>query len=479
MHTNSPPPTEPTAAPAERQPWTILLLLAVAQFMVILDITVVNVALPSIGRALEFAPGDLQWVVTAYVLFTGGLLLLGGRAADLLGRRRVFLTGLATFTTASLVSGLATSPEMLIVARAAQGLGAALLSPAALSIITTTYSGAQRTTALSTWGAIGGAGAAAGVLFGGMLTTWLSWEWIFFINVPVGLATALLTLRLVPSPGPRLGRHRELDLVGALTGTAGLVTLIYAIDGAATHGWGSTRTLGLLALSAAVFAAFAAIERSVNRPLVPPATWRVRSLVSSATMMLGATGILIGAFFLNSIYLQAVLDASALETGLAFLPFALIIGLAAHLGSHALQRAGARAVVVGGLVLSAGGALLLAMAPDQASYATDLLPGFLLIGGGIGLVFVTVSITAMAEVTHDDAGLASGLMQTSHEIGAALGVAVMSTIATTAGAGGSVAAGYGDGFIAAAVIAGVLALLALVAVPSFRPAPGMARAAAH
>ena len=368
---------------------------------------------------------------------------------------------------------------MLIVARAAQGLGAALLSPAALSIITTTYSGAQRTTALSTWGAIGGAGAAAGVLFGGMLTTWLSWEWIFFINVPVGLATALLSLRLVPTPGMRLGRHRELDLVGALTGTAGLVTLIYAIDGAATHGWGSTRTLGLLALSAAVFAAFAAIERSVNRPLVPPATWRVRSLVSSATMMLGATGILIGAFFLNSIYLQAVLDASALETGLAFLPFALIIGLAAHLGSHALQRAGARAVVVGGLVLSAGGALLLAMAPDQASYATDLLPGFLLIGGGIGLVFVTVSITAMAEVTHDDAGLASGLMQTSHEIGAALGVAVMSTIATTAGAGGSVAAGYGDGFIAAAVIAGVLALLALVAVPSFRPAPGMARAAAH
>src|SRR5215207_5461180 len=325
---------QPSEKDPARQPWTILVLLAIAQFMVILDVTVVNVALPSIGTDLGFAPGDLQWVVTAYVLFTGGLLLLGGRAADLLGRRRVFLAGLATFTTASLVSGLATSPEMLIVARAAQGLGAALLSPAALSIITTTYSGAQRTTALSTWGAIGGAGAAAGVLFGGMLTTWLSWEWVFFINVPVGIATALLAWRLVRSRSPRLGRHRELDLVGALTGTAGLVTLIYAIDGAATHGWGSTRTLGLLALSAAVFAAFAAIERSVNRPLVPPATWRVRSLVSSATMMLGATGILIGAFFLNSIYLQAVLDASALETGLAFLPFALVIGVFAHLASH-------------------------------------------------------------------------------------------------------------------------------------------------
>jgi EmrB/QacA subfamily drug resistance transporter len=479
VHSTSPPPTDSSAAQPERRPWTILLLLAVAQFMVILDITVVNVALPSIGRALEFAPGDLQWVVTAYVLFTGGLLLLGGRAADLFGRRRVFLTGLVTFTAASLASGLATSPEMLIVARAAQGLGAALLSPAALSIITTTYSGAQRTTALSTWGAIGGAGAAAGVLFGGMLTAWLSWEWVFFINVPVGVVAALLTVRLVPSPGPRLGRHRDLDLVGALTGTAGLVTLIYAIDGAASHGWGSARTLGLLAIGAALLAAFAATERSVNRPLVPPATWRIRSLVSSATMMLGATGILIGAFFLNSIYLQELLDASALETGLAFLPFTLIIGLAAHLGSHALQRAGARAVVVGGLALSTGGALLLAMAPDQASYATDLLPGFLMIGGGIGLVFVTVSITAMAEVTHDDAGLASGLMQTSHEIGAALGVAVMSTIATTAGAGGTVAAGYGDGFIAAAVIAAVLALLALVAVPSLRPAPGTARAAAH
>jgi len=446
--------------------------------MVILDITVVNVALPSIGQALKFAPADLQWVVTAYVLFTGGLLLLGGRAADLFGRRRVFLSGLVTFTAASLASGLATSPEMLIAARAAQGLGAALLSPASLSIITTTYSGAQRTTALSTWGAIGGAGAAAGVLFGGMLTAWLSWEWVFFINVPVGIVAGLLTLHLVPSPGPRIGRYRELDLLGALTVMAGLVTLVYGIDGAATHGWSSARTLGLLSLAAALLATFAAIERSVQRPLVPSATWRSRSLVSSATMMLGSTGILIGAFFLNSIYLQEVLNASALETGLAFLPFALIIGVAAHLGTQLIGRVGPRATVVGGLGLASSGALLLAAAPDQASYATDLLPGLLMIGGGIGLVFVTVSITAMADVTDDNAGLASGLMQTSHEIGAALGVAVMATVAATAGAGTEIAAGYGNGFIAAAVIAGALALLALVSVPTTRPV-GAVRLAAH
>ncbi|MCA1698115.1 MAG: MFS transporter [Actinobacteria bacterium] len=478
MHGRTRQPRDVTGPDSSRRPWTILALLAVAQFMVILDITVVNVALPSIGQALNFAPADLQWVVTAYVLFTGGLLLLGGRAADLFGRRRIFIAGLLTFTSASLVSGLASSPDMLIFACAVQGLGAALLSPAALSIITTTYSGAQRTAALSVWGAIGGAGAAAGVLFGGMLTAWLSWEWVFFINVPVGLVALPLALRLLPTPGPRVGRHSELDLAGALTVTGGLVTLVYAIDGAATYGWGSTRTLGLLALGVGLLAAFAQIERTVKRPLVPPATWRLRSLVSSATMMLGATAILIGAFFLNSLYLQDALGASALETGLAFLPFALIIGLTAHLGTHALQRTGARAVVVGGLVVAAAGALLLSVAPDQASYAADLLPGLLMMGAGIGLVFVTVSITAMADVTDHDAGVASGLMQTSHEIGAALGVAVMSTVATTASAGTTVAAGYGDGFIATALVAGILALLALLSVPTVRPAT-TARVAAH
>jgi EmrB/QacA subfamily drug resistance transporter len=466
MHA-SPGPHSSQPGPDTRQSWTVLVLLAIAQFMVILDVTVVNVALPSIGSALTFAPDDLQWVVTAYVLVTGGLLLLGGRAADLFGRRRVFLAGLVTFTAASLASGLAVSPEMLIAARAAQGLGAALMSPAALSIVTTTYSGAQRTTALSVWGAIGAAGAAAGVLFGGMLTAWLSWEWVFFINVPVGIAAGLLALHFIPRPGSRRGRHRELDLTGAAVGTGGLATLIYAIDGAATHGWGSARTLVLLAVGLALLGAFAAIERSVKRPLVPPVTWRTRSLVSSAAMMLGATAILVGAFFLNSLYLQQVLDASALETGLAFLPLALVIGVGAHLASHVLPRLGARTVVLGGLALMVGGALLLALAPDHASYSADLLPGFLALGLGVGLVFPTVSITAMADVTHDDAGMASGLMQTSHELGAALGVAVLSAVATAANA--TPALGYEAGFFAAAGIAGLLGLLALVSVPTIRP----------
>jgi MFS family permease len=258
---------------AARSPWTILVLLAVAQFMVILDITVVNVALPSIGRDLGFARGDLQWVVTAYVLFTGGLLLLDGRMADLLGRRRVFLSGLTLFTAASFASGLAVSPGAPIVSRAAQGLGAAMLSPAALSIITATYTGEQRTTALSAWGAIAAGGAAAGVLFGGVITTCLSWQWIFFINVPIGVATVILALRLVPNHRASAGFVRELDLAGALCLVGGLVVLVYAIEGTTTRGWGSARTLLLLALSAGLLTAFATLERRVLRPLVPPATW--------------------------------------------------------------------------------------------------------------------------------------------------------------------------------------------------------------
>ena len=461
------------APPSDRRPWTILLLAAVAQFMVVLDVTVVNVALPSVGRDLTFSPADLQWVVTAYVLITGGLLILGGRAADVFGRRRTFLAGLALFTAASLASGLAQSPALLIGARAAQGLGAALMSPAALSIVTTSYSGSQRTAALSIWGAIGAGGAAAGVLFGGILTAWLSWRWVFFINVPLGVATGLLALRLVPRAA---GRPRSLDVGGALALTGGLVTLVYALDGAATHGWGSARTLLLLGAAAALLVAFATVERRVVFPLVAPATWRVRSLVSSAAMMLGATAILVGAFFLNSIYLQDVLGASALETGLAFLPLALIIGVGAHLAPRALSRLGARSVVVAGLALMAGGSLLLALAPGDAGYVTDLLPGYLALGFGAGLVFPAVSITAMADVVHDDAGMASGLMQTSHELGAALGVAVLSAVATAAGA--TPALGYEDGSLAAAAIALVLGALALVSVPTTRPL-STARAFAH
>jgi EmrB/QacA subfamily drug resistance transporter len=459
----------------ERRSWAVLALLAVAEFMVILDVTVVNVALPSIGESLRFDPSDLSWVITAYVLLTGGLMLLGGRAADLLGRRRVFLAGLLLFTAASLASGLAWSPASLIASRAVQGLGAAMLLPSALAIVTTTYAGAQRAKALAIWGALGSAGAAAGVLLGGVLTTLLSWEWVFFVNVPVGIAVAFGARTVVAVDGPRSLSLRALDLAGALSVMSGLVVLVYAIDGTATHGWGSARTLALLGIAAALLAAFVAIERGARQPLVPPATWRTRSLVAAAGTMLGATGLLVGAFYLNTVYLQGVLGWSALEAGLAFLPMMLLTLLGAHAASHLLAHLGTRGVTAAGLALMAGGALLLAAAPSDAGFLADLLPGFALLGLGAGLGFPAVSVTAMADVRHEGAGLASGMMTTAHELGGALGVAVLSAIATVAP---DAATGYGDGFTVAAIIAGALALVSLLALPVVRPAPGV-RVAMH
>jgi EmrB/QacA subfamily drug resistance transporter len=471
-------PRRQPGPPPRRRPWSVLVLLSVAQFMVILDATVVNVALPSIGRALHFAAGDLPWVVTAYVLFSGGLVLLGGRASDVVGRRATLLAGLAVFTAASLASGLAPSAGALIAARAGQGLGAALLTPAALSIIVATYSGAQRAAALSTWGALGGGGAAAGVLAGGILTSWLGWRSVFLVNVPVGVVAGLLSLRLVP-PGARARVRRELDLPGALLVVAGLVALVYALAGTPEHGWGSGRTLLLLAISFGLLAAFTVVERGARRPLLPPRTWRTRSLAAGAAVMLGATGILVGTFFLNSLYLQDVMGASALRAGLEFLPLVVVIGLGAHLTSRLLPRIGSRALAVAGLVLMGGGALLLSGVPAQAGYVTGLLPGLLLIGAGTGLVFPAASVTAMADVATDRAGLASGLMTAAHEIGAALGVAVFSAVATAqAAAGGGFAAGYRHGFTVVAAVAAGLALAALLVLPAVRPGPG-ARAAVH
>jgi EmrB/QacA subfamily drug resistance transporter len=463
---------EESSTTTAREPWRPLVVLCIAQFMVILDATVVNVALPSIGRDLGFATNDLQWVVTAYVLMTGGLMLLGGRMADLFGRRAVFLTGLLVFTAASLASGLAPTSGALIAARAAQGLGAAMLSPGALSIITATYTDAQRTTALSAWGAIGGAGAPAGLLLGGMLTTWLSWEWVFFINVPVGIATAMLARRIVPSTSTGAGSWRELDLPGAAAVVSGLVVLVYAVEGTSSHGWGSARTLGLLGLAGALLTAFAAIERRAHRPLIPTATWRIRSLVSSSTVILGVTGILVGTFFINSLLLQNVLQASALETGLAFLPLCVVVGAAAHVGPRLLRRFGARGLVVVGLALIACGDLLLTGATAHASYASDLLPGFLLVGFGLGLTFVPLSVAAMSEIPSERAGAASGLLTTAHEIGGAFGVAVFSAVAVGSGAAGGAlfVGGYGNAALVAAASATAMAVVALIAIPPLRPA---------
>ncbi|HWI75428.1 MAG TPA: MFS transporter [Baekduia sp.] len=457
-----------------RRPWSVLALLVVAQFMVILDITIVNVALPSIGRALDFTPSGLPWVVTTYVLCSGGLLLVGGRLADLVGRRRTFLAGLSLFTLASLACGLAPSAGTLIVARAFQGAGAALMTPSALAILTTTYVGAQRATALSIWGAVASAGVGIGVIAGGMLTTWLSWEWVFLVNVPVGVVTVALTPRVIPASAAAAagGGLRDLDLPGAAAVVAGLVALVYAISGAADHGWASARTLGLGAVALLLLGAFAAIERRVARPLLAPAIWRVPTVTTGAVFMLCATGLMTGTFFLNSVYLQGVLGWSALETGLAFLPLVGAIGLGVHATSRAVARVGSRALIAGGLALVGAGALLLALAPDDARYAADVLPGLLVVGLGVGLAFPAVSIAAMSDVDHARAGSASGLLSTAHEVGAALGVAVLSSVAASGAGAAGFGAGYGDAFLVAAIVAGVLAALAVVAVPVVRPAPG-------
>jgi EmrB/QacA subfamily drug resistance transporter len=454
----------------EQRSWALLALLAVAQFMVVLDVTVVNVALPAIADAFALGEGRLAWVITAYVLFTGGLMLLGGRLADLTDRRAVFLAGLGLFTGASLASGLAWSGTALIVSRALQGAGAALLLPAALSIVTTAYTGRQRAVALGVWSALGSAGAAAGVLLGGVLVTLLDWRWIFFVNVPVGIALAVLAPRLIAAAPARRPAGARLDLLGAGTLLGGLVSLVLAIEGAAEHGWTSARTLGLAAAAALLLTAFAAVERSGARPLVPPATWRKRSLVSGAAMMLAATGVLVGAFFLGSLYLQRTLGATALETGLAFLPLALVIFAGAHLTQHLLPKVGTRPPMAAGMLLAAGGALLLSGAPADAGYAADLLPGFLALGLGVGMALVAVSVVTMDRVGHEDAGLASGLLSTAHELGAAIGVAVLGAV-TAAG-------GTGDAFAVSAGVAIAGALAALVAVPPARPEPG-ARMALH
>jgi len=403
-------------------------------------------------------------------------VLLGGRAADVAGRRRVFLTGLTAFTAASLASGLAPSAGALIAARAGQGIGAALLTPAALSVITTTYAGAQRATALGIWGAIGGAGAAVGVLAGGILTTWLGWRSVFLVNAPVGVVAGLLSLHLVPRHEPRSRFVRELDLPGAGLAVAGLVTRAYALAGAPGHGWGSARTLLLLALAFVLLVAFAAVERSVRRPLVPVQIWRTRSLLAGVVVMLGSTGVLVATFFLNSLYLQGVQHASALRVGLEFLPLAVVVGASAHLASRLLPRAGSRVLIVAGLVVMGGGALLLTGVTARSGYLAGFLPGLLVVGLGTGLVLPATAITAMNDIAHDRAGLASGLITTAHEIGAALGVAVFSAVAVATG--GGIGAGYQHGFTIGAAVACGLAVVAALLVPAVRPAAG-ARVAVH
>jgi EmrB/QacA subfamily drug resistance transporter len=446
-----------------------------AQILVVLDISVVNTALPTIGASLALQSSDLQWMVTAYLLMSGGGLLLGGRIADLLPRRRVFMVGMLVFTAASLVSGFASSAGELIAARGVQGAGAALMTPAALSLIMTTYQGAQRARGLALWGAIGGLGIAAGVVVGGALTTWAGWQAIFWVNVPIGVVALIVAARVLPRETVKRSSLAQFDALGAVTAVSGLALLMFAISGTESHGWTSARTILELSAAAALLIGFVLVERGSAQPLVHPHTWRIKSLVSGTVVMLGVTGVLVGAVFLGSIFFQTVLGYSPLRAGLAFLPLAAALVVGTHLAAHVSAHASARTVAGIGLAAAAGGSLLLSQAAADASYVANLLPGLIVLGLGAGMVFVAVSASAMGGIPDEHAGMASGFMMTGHEVGAALGVAVLSTIAAAAGALNT-QAGAADavsrGFQGATVLALAFAVFAVVRMPATRGGGG-------
>jgi EmrB/QacA subfamily drug resistance transporter len=411
--------------------WIALAVLVAAQFMVVLDVAIVNVALPSIKTDLHFSQESLQWVITAYAIMFGGVLLLGGRMADLLGRRRLFLAGVGLFTVSSLLAGFAWSESSLIAFRATQGLGGALLAPAALSILTTTFAeGRERNIALGVWGAVSGSGAAAGVLLGGLLTSSLSWSWIFFINVPVGIALVAVGPLLLRESRAELG-HRYFDFAGAATVTGGLMLLVYAMTRATEIGWGTGQTIGLLAASAALILSFVAIELRSRAPLLPMRIFRLRTLTgANVTAFLLGTSVF-SQFFLGTLYMQQVLGYSAIETGVAYLPLTLTIIALATVAQNLVTRIGVRRVMPVGLALATGALVLLAQVPAGGHYFFDLFPAFLISAVGLAFTFVPMTIAALMGVEAADAGVASGLLNTSQQIGGAIGLAVASTIATT------------------------------------------------
>jgi len=417
-------------APDPRR-WKALAVLGIAYLMVVLDVSIVNVALPSIQRDLAFAPEDLQWVVSGYALTFGGFLLLGGRMGDLLGRRRLFMTGLALFAAFSLLCGFATSDTMLIVARILQGAAAAILAPSVFSIVTVTFAeGAERNKALGILGAIAGSGAAIGVLLGGVLTEYAGWEWIFYVNAPIGAIALALVPRVVRESRAD-GLARSFDAAGAVVITASLMMLVYALTQANNNGWGSALTIGLLAGSAALLAAFVAIEMRQASPLVPMGFFRKRTPTGANIIGFGLGTMVFGMFYLLSLYMQDVLGYSALEAGLGYLAVALTAVLASGVAQGLVTRLGVKPVLAAGMVLLGVGLLLFTQIAVDGTYAVHLLPGFLLVGVGLGFSFVPVSIAALAGVTPREAGLASGLINTSQQIGGALGVAILTTVATT------------------------------------------------
>jgi EmrB/QacA subfamily drug resistance transporter len=408
--------------------WKALAIVCAAFFMTVLDIAIVNVALPSIGRSLHFSESDLQWVITAYAITFGGFLLLGGRAADLFGRRRLFLVGVAVFTIASLFCGIAWSEGVLIASRAVQGLGAAIISPAALSIITTTFEeGAERNKALGIWGAIGGSGAAVGVLAGGLLTKYLGWEWIFFVNIPVGVFAFGIAPRFVRESKAEV--ETSQDVAGAVTVTAGLALLVYAVSKAPDYGWSSARTLLELAAAAVLLGAFLAIEARTQDPLMPFRIFRIKTVAGANVSALLLGGVVFANFFVLTLYVQQVLGYSALKTGLTFLATAGTSVLWAGLAQALVTRIGAKPIMAIGFVAMIAGMLWYTQIPVHASYWSDLLPGYLFVGFALPFTFIPVSIAALAGVEHDEAGLASGLLNTAQQVGGAIGIAVASSVA--------------------------------------------------
>jgi EmrB/QacA subfamily drug resistance transporter len=454
-------------SPAPRSKWLVLAVVGAAFFMTILDVAIVNVAIPSIQKDLKIAESTVQWVITAYAITFGGFLLLGGRMADLLGRRRIFVGGLVLFTAASLVCGLASSAAVLIAARAVQGVGAAIISPAALSIVTTTFEeGAERNKALGIWGALGGSGAAVGVLLGGILTKYLGWEWIFFVNVPVGAIVFALTRPIVPESRADLG-HRSFDATGAVSVTGGLALFVYAISKAPDVGWGTGRTIGLLIVSVVILGAFVIWERRTTAPLVPFSIFHIRTLTGA-----NAVGLLLGAtiyanFFILTLYVQQILGWSALKTGVTFLATAATTVIWAGVAQALVTKIGPQLVMTTGLIVLSLSCLGYTRLPVDGHYWPDLLPIYLVFALGLAFGFIPVTIAGFIGVPAYQAGLASGLLNTSQQIGGAIGVAVTSTIFVSHAKAGhftpeAFTSGYHWAFAALVAIAAVGAVLAFV-----------------
>jgi EmrB/QacA subfamily drug resistance transporter len=470
----------PTFQPvSSRRRWSALALIVTAQFMVILDVAIVNVALPSIKSDLGFSQTGLQWVITAYAILFGGALLLGGRLADLLGRRRMFVAGLALFSISSLLCGFAWSSSSLVGFRALQGLGGALLAPAALSLLMTTFAeGRERNLALGIYGAASGSGAAAGVLLGGVLTSYFGWSWIFFLNVPVGAAAIALTPFLLRESRADLA-HRHFDLAGAASVTSGLMLLVYALTRATSDGWGSPVTLGLLGGAAGLIAAFIGIELRSRSPLLPLRIFRLRALSAANATMAIVGAVTFSEFFVLTLYVQDVLHYSAVQSGVAFVAFALTVVVTSNIAQVVVGRIGIRATLTAGLTLATISVALLTRLPVDGHYFSNLFPAFVLGGAGMGFSFVPVTIASLTGVERSDAGVASGLVNTSRQIGGAIGLAAISTIAASAtssyahahslavGSGAAAVSGFQTSFD---VLGGLLVVALVVAAVFLRPA---------